>query len=295
MFPPRLPQGLAHLLHVRHVVGEPVVFQIVESPERPLAGVVGGKRVLPEPLVLLTGQLLRPGDGRIVARSAGELGIGRNPGGRVDARLQADPVDLVAESFHVGEFLVRLEAVQRAAAPALPGVVDVDVRPAVIDQAGIDHRVGRTEDLVLIDGGRPAVPTVPAQRRGEADLLADNNAKRLLGRAGGVLGPQHYLVFAGLFHHSADLTRGRSDGQPRGQSVDAELHGPLPGGGNGIEERRAGPGAEEGRPVDPRFGGRRRREDLGRLGRRQHRPMPKGRNKPHSTQDHACQFHENLS
>ena len=58
---PRVPQGLAHLLHVRHIVGIPVVFQVVEAPGGPLPGVVLGERKLAVPPELLVGQLLRPG------------------------------------------------------------------------------------------------------------------------------------------------------------------------------------------------------------------------------------------
>ena len=193
----RLPQGLAHLFHVGQVVGIPVVFQIIESPGRPLAGVVGGERILAVPPALVIGLFLRPGPAGIVAGTARELGIGGDPGRRIDSRLQAHGVDLVAQPLHIGELLVGLDGVERAAAPALPGIVDIDVGPAVIDQPRVDHRPGRTKHFVLIDGLGPAVPTVPAQRRREANLLANDDAKGFLGRAAGILGPQDDLVDAG--------------------------------------------------------------------------------------------------
>ena len=67
--------------------------------------------------------------------AAGEAGVAGDPRRRVDAGLQAQGVDVVAQALHVGEFFVRLQCVIGTAAVALPGVVDVDVGPAVLDQA----------------------------------------------------------------------------------------------------------------------------------------------------------------
>ena len=115
----------------------------------------------------------------VVAGAADVSGVGGDPRRRIDADLQAQAVDVVAQALHVREFLVALDGLELAAARTLPGVVDVDVGPAVIDQALIDHRLGRNFYLLGIDGAGPAVPTVPAHRRRQGDGLTDDDLQRL--------------------------------------------------------------------------------------------------------------------
>ena len=74
-------------------------------------------------------------------------------------------------------------------------------------------------------------------------------------------------MFALGVERAGDVSGGGIHFQSLGQAVDGELHGPLAGGGNGVEQRRARPDAEDRRAVDPRLVRRRRREDLAGFGR----------------------------
>ena len=82
----------------------PVVLQIIDAPRGPLFGIVVGERgAMPS---WRSCRYHRP-----VPRSVGVgsscrhvAGVGCDPGRRVDADLQPQRVDLVAQAFHVGEF-----------------------------------------------------------------------------------------------------------------------------------------------------------------------------------------------
>jgi len=148
-----------------HAVDAPVVLGVIESPGSPLSSVIGLERVLAysPPVPAIRGPLPRAVG--IVAGTADEAGVAGRPGRRVNARLQAQAVDVVAKGLHVGKFFIGLDGVVRSAAVPLPAIVDVDVLPPVVDQAGIDHRLGRRPQVGVRDLRSPAAPGVAAQQR----------------------------------------------------------------------------------------------------------------------------------
>ena len=99
--------------------------------------------------------------------------------------------------FMSGNFSFGWSAWSGPGASALPGVVDVDVRPAVLDQAALGHRRGLSGDLLLIDLAAKAVPRVPAKRRRQTDLIADFDHERMLIAAERIDRRKRDAVFAG--------------------------------------------------------------------------------------------------
>ena len=236
------------------IVGIPIVFEVVDLPVGPLACVgldegVGAVAVhllavLPvvaagflvaeilvvvavlDPLVLAVG---------VVGVRSDVRGVGSDPGRGVDAGL---------------------DGVVAAAAPALPAVVDVDVRPAVVHEPRLDHRTSRGEDLLLRDVARPAVPRVPAHGRREGDPLADDDAKFAGGFPECVACGEFDEVGARLLDAARDEAGRGIEGEAFGQTFGGECHGSVSGCRYGEEKLRAGTGPEDLRPVDA--GSRRR-------------------------------------
>ena len=151
-----------------------------------------------------------------------------------------------------------------ASRPGLPAVVDVDVGPAVFDQAAGNHRVGGSAHV--IPRGNVAVkmvPTVPAQRRGQADRVADDEFARGPVNAAGVRGGELNGIFARGGNGAGDVARPGVERQPRGQAGRGERDGPFTGHGQVVEKRVAGPRPINTRAVDlRRRGGGGRRADL---------------------------------
>src|SRR5208282_2309310 len=75
----------------------------------------------------------------ILRAAAVVTGVGSRPRRGINPGFQAQAVNLSAKAFHVREVCVALDAVERAAPSALPRIVNIDERPAVIDQPGLDH------------------------------------------------------------------------------------------------------------------------------------------------------------
>ena len=250
-------QRRRHFGGMRHVIGIPVVFQIVKTPGGPLVGVGPGEGMPPVKMSdLIVRQRLRPGAFGVVTGSAGELGVGGDPGGGVDAGLQAQPMDGRAQSLHVGKLLVALQGVIEAGPFPLPGVIDVDVGPAVVDQAGSRHRAGRAEDLLLIDRFGPAIPAVPAHGRRERDRIAHRDPKRFLGVTLGVMRMQANVIAAGLRQRAGDSAGAGVHRQAGRESLDREFDRPPAGRRDVVKERRTRPHAKHRRAVESR--GRRR-------------------------------------
>jgi len=65
----------------------------------------------------------------------------------------------------------------------LPTIVDVDIAPAMIDQASVHHRVGSRPHIALIHIAPKTVPAVPTHRRGERNEISANKFQRPVGRA----------------------------------------------------------------------------------------------------------------
>ncbi len=249
--PPAVTERVAHLAHVLDVVRVPVVLQVVEAPLGPLASVGPGERipaVAAPDLLLVDGAV--PGPFGIVGGAAHVAGVGRDPRSRVDADLQSQGVDLVGEALEVGKLLVRLDRVVGAAALALPGVVDVHVAPAVLDEARLHHRAGGRAHLRGVDEGTAGVPAVPAEGRRQGQAVPADDAQLALGLAEHVLGGERHDVLAGRRHRARDATRARVELQARGQVHGAVGHGPLAGGGDREEEGMTRPHPEDLRPVD---------------------------------------------
>ena len=198
----------------------------------------------------------------MVARTAGMECVGSDPGRRIDARLHAQCVDLVAHGAHVGEFFVRRERMVRAGAGALPGIVDIHVGPAVFDQSAGGEGPGGLEHFCLIDFQSETIPGVPAHGRRERDPLAHDDAEVFAGGASCVLRREYDGVFTRRGEAAGDLSRRGIDGESFGQPFDGELHWPLAGGGDAVEEGMARADSEEGRAVDARLERNGRCEDF---------------------------------
>ncbi len=125
-----------------------------------------------------------------------------------------------------------------------------------------DETIARAaQHLLLIDRAAPAIPTVPAHRRRQRDLITHDDAKRFLCCPPIVLRSQCDSIGAGFLKRTGNLACGGVDRQPLRQPVNGKLYWPLAGGGNHIEQWRAEPHAEHCRPVDSRLSRRRRRQD----------------------------------
>ncbi len=240
------------------LLGVPVVFQVIDAPGRPLAGVVLGKGNRAHRAFHLG-----PRAARIVRAAADIAGVGRFPGRGIDADLQSQGVNLIAHGRHVGELGVGLDAVEFSAPLALPGVVDVDVGPAVVDQPAGGHGPRGVDHVLALDRAVIGVPTVPAHGRGEGDFVADDDAKGLLRLALGIAGAERHLIDAAGGQRAGDLPCGRVKVQAGGEIPDGKNHRPIAAGGDVVQERAAGPDAENGGSVDAGGGGR--------FGRAQHR------------------------
>jgi hypothetical protein len=71
-----------------------------------------------------------------------------------------------------------------------PGIVNVDVTPAVVDKAGSAQGAGAAQDFVGVHLAAPAVPTVPTRRRREGDGVAGDDLEFLFSGAEGVFGAE---------------------------------------------------------------------------------------------------------
>src|SRR6185437_13998722 len=94
-------------------------------------------------------------------------------GRRIDAELQAFAVNVIGESFHVGEFVVGMNNALRVALPG-PGVVNDDVFVSGSFHAARDHSVGLRANRFVVNASGEMIPTVPAhgRRRSEIRLLS---------------------------------------------------------------------------------------------------------------------------
>ena len=197
-----------------------------------------------------------------VAGAAGITGVGRDPRCGIDAGLQPHRVQFVAQRLEIGELFVGEQRMVGAGARALPGVVDVDVGPAVVDEAGGDEHAGRAQHLALVHLAGPAVPAVPAQRRRERYLFADYDLQLTGGGAERIPRADVHREAAGLGHLSCDLPGGGIEHQPGGQALGRERHRPVAGGRDREQKRPAGTLPIDLRAGDPRRVRRRRGEDL---------------------------------
>ena len=158
------------------VVGvAPVVFQIVDAP----------RRVLQRVLIF-------------VAETAGPSGASLRSGIGINAELQPERMNVVADGLHAMRKALRVgDDVGIGVAAHLPAVVNVDVDVARVFHARLHHGVGHALDHVFADVAGELVPRVPAHgrsereiRRGEAAFLCDGaasgNEKNKEGREGRV-------------------------------------------------------------------------------------------------------------
>ena len=241
-------QVLLVLVDVAAGVRAPVILQIIEAPLGVTLCVLG--------LVL------------VACRKPGTRG---RAGRRINAGPQTLAVDVVAKGLHVGKLLVRVDhsvcvarlaLQQRIVAPRLdlPAIVDVDVRPAVLRQPAVDHGVGGRAHFGVVDGDGKAVPTVPAQRRRQGDLVAADDFEFPLCFARAICRLQRDHALPSRPETSGNLTGRLVKLQIRWQAEHVEFHRSLTGGGNGIQERMERPHADNLRAVDPRRRRRLRRQ-----------------------------------
>ena len=90
-------------------------------------------------------------------------------------------MNTIHHALDVREFFIGLQGGIGPAADALPGVVDVDVSPAVVAQTLADHGFSGGDDFALINIPCPGIPAIPADGRGKRDGVADFEQEFLLG------------------------------------------------------------------------------------------------------------------
>ncbi len=153
-------------------------------------------------------------------------------------------------------------AVYGCPARVLPTVVDVNIAPAVIYQARVDHPLSGRHPPVSINAGTPAVPAIPAHGRRQSDRVAHLDAEVFRVCAQGVRGAKRYDVLAGS---------GQCTGYQSGRGIHIKsggqiVHGirqiPITRSRDLVEHRRIGPHAEYRRAVHPRRGRCRRSANL---------------------------------
>ena len=150
-------QGVIHLARLGIFDGIPVVFKIVNAPGGPLRRVVGGEGIFADGpgqgffIDHLFAGGLGPRAFGIFRAAADMRGVGGGPRRRIDADLKPEAVDIVTKFFDVRKFLVPLNGVERPAACTLPGVVNVHIGPAMINQAGVRHGLRILQHDVLRD------------------------------------------------------------------------------------------------------------------------------------------------
>ena len=274
--PPGSMEGVRHVAEPPGIVHIPVVFKVVDTPVRPLLRIVPCKGIrpeIPEGIAFELAAVQFPdriddsffnppvGSLRVVAGTPDVTGIGRHPRAGIDAELEAVLMQEVTEGLHVREFAVRLDALVLPAAEALPAVVDVDIGPSIVGQALFEHRLRRAHDLFLADGIAPAVPGIPAERRGECDLVADDDAEIPLAAAMAVLRPEGNLVSPSFLGGSADNAGFLIEFQAFWKAFGREGEGAFAGRRDAVKEVRAGAGAVNRRTVNARGRRRFRRKD----------------------------------
>src|SRR4029077_16720421 len=104
-------------------------------------------------------------------------------------------------------------------APGLPAIVDVDVSPAVVDEAAGNHRICGSADILSGDVATEAVPTIPTHGRRQCDGVAANDLPSPLRDTSRVAGAQRDGI-SPFFHDCAgDAARLRVQFQSRRQGV----------------------------------------------------------------------------
>ena len=270
-------EGVRHVAEPPGIIHVPVVFEVIDTPFRPLLRIVPREGIRPEIPERIAFELapvqfpdrvddafLDPpvGSLRILAGTPDVTGIGRHPRAGVDAELEAVLMQEIAEGLHVRELAVRLDALVFSAAEALPAVVDVDIGPSIVGQALLEHRLRRAHDLFLTDRVAPAVPGIPPHGRGQGDLVADNDAEFPLAAAMAVLRTERNLVSSSFLGGSADDAGFLIEFQALRKTFGREGDRPLAGRRNPVKEVRTGTGAVNLRAVDARGHGGCRRQDV---------------------------------
>ena len=109
-----------------------------------------------------------------------------------------------------------------------PAIVNINIGPAVIDQPAADHGIGGGTNFAVIDRVGETIPTVPTQRRGQGDLVSDNDFQPFFITAPRVFGAQAHGIFARPRHHARDVASGGVQFQPAGKVFTLTLTGASP-------------------------------------------------------------------
>jgi len=118
----------------------------------------------------------------------------------------------------------------------MPAVVNIYISPAVVDEAFFYHGPGALAYILVGDGTAPAVPAVPAHRRGEADFIADLKTKHSLGRALIISGDELDIIGAGSVNNAGNVAGGAIEFEPGRKALGGESHRARAGGWNGKHE-----------------------------------------------------------
>src|SRR5271165_4183508 len=134
-----------------------------------------------------------------------------------------------------------------------PEVIDVDVSPAVIAEAGLDEGVGCVADVLLGHGTCEAVPRVPAHGGRERQAVAHDDAQVAARCTKAVGHGDFHAVLAPGVEAAGDNAGGRVEPESVWQSLRLVGNRPLSRGGDREQEWAAWPHADDFCSVDTRL------------------------------------------
>jgi len=114
-------------------------------------------------------------------------------------------MDIISQSFHVGEFFIGANFTGFLVALAVPAVINIYVGPAIIDEAFFYHSSGALANIFISYRASPAIPAIPAHRGSQADFIAHLDAQGSFGYAQAVFGGELDIVGAGLVYHAGNV------------------------------------------------------------------------------------------
>ena len=170
--PSRGIESVAHLLIVvahrlRRVLHmAEVVLEVVHAPRRCVQASTDGLRhiggrglgALRITVIGCVQLLVAHRAGKVFARQLSSVGV--------DAELESETVDVVAEGTHAAwELLAVRDDVPIGCAVPLPAVINIDVAVAGVAQSRADHCARDLTDQTLVDVAPELVPAVPSHGR----------------------------------------------------------------------------------------------------------------------------------
>ena len=225
---------------IKHLgIAAPVIFEVVHAPGGPGLGILFF--VVQRTQVTAAGTVSRTG---------------------VNAQFEAVRVQPVSQGLHIREFFVGGDGSVGIAFFGLPGIVDVDIRIAVIGQSPVDKGGGRCHHLLLGNAQAPAVPAVPAHRRRQGYLRTHLQGKCSLGTSLVIGSLEHQRVFSHRLAAAAQNALVCIQHNALRKAFHRKLHRSLTRESQAENDRGTGTDAKYERSIVARSSGSRGREDI---------------------------------